>query len=1118
MKTNLPKFLDNVGVFTYRGNFTGFLNDFVAYGTAYSNLGSIESDISFKPKKDNELKVEGHIRTRNLRVGSIFNTEHLGKLTLNGNIEGTIKDSLYDLTFNGVIDTIDIKNYLYKKMIVKGNLKNKLFNGSLSIDDPNLKLDYSGNLDLSPSLPVFKFDATIAYADLHKLNLMSDTVSKISCFLKANFEGNIIDNMQGQIDIVQLRYKNSKDILFLDKATINNSNLDGSSLLTIKSDWFDARFKGQYNFMYLTNSIIRLQQHYLPSAYFAETKSDAPANNFSYTINVKDALPVTKVFAPDYLFEAPFTLTGFFDETNYSVLLESNIPSVSYSGRKAENINLTFETISNGFIGKINSSNVSFSKNIQLQNLNIESTGMNDKLSVDLSWNNHGNKTTKGKISTQTLFERRDSRFPHIIVDIAPSALYVSDSIWNLNHSTVTIDSSSFDFGGLSMKNTEQNFYLEGKISKNANEKASLELKNIDFSLLEFLMGKSGINGKINGKIDLFDIYRHQKVNLDLVLNDFAFDQYVFGDLGLKSNWNSEIEKLVSNISLKDRDKTLIAGSGLIDPINSSVDMNLSLNKTPIKFLEIFVPFLFYDVTGEVNGNVNVTGKISHMLFNGNLTPETRAGLGIKYMKTHYFFSDPVVLRNDSIQFPTIKIEDDLGNKAILKGSIAHEDFYKNLRYDLNITTDRLLAMNTTMTDNDRFYGTAFASGYLDINGQGSEVYLKGDFRSEKGTSIYIPLERKEEVQKYDFIRFITTQTKVERSFDYKVVTSGLDMNFDIDVTPEAKVQLIFNSQIGDVIKGEGSGNIQVKVDKDYNLKLYGDYVIEKGDYLFTLENIINKHFTINRGGTIKWTGDPYDAQLDITAVYKVKTSLYDLFPGNTQYMDVVRRLPVDCIIKLNESLMKPAIDFKIELPTAEESIKDEFNRLIVTKEDINKQMISLLMLGRFYTPEFYAGKTPPKTGTELVGATASTTASELLSNQLSNWLSQISDEVDIGVNYRPGNEISDDQIELALSTQIFNDRVTIDGNIANNSNISTKNSGEIIGDFDIKVKITDDGRLQFKAFNHSNDNIIYDTAPYTQGIGLTYREEFNTLKELLKKYKEAILKKRKKTVAPKEK
>ena len=164
----------------------------------------------------------------------------------------------------------------------------------------------------------------------------------------------------------------------------------------------------------------------------------------------------------------------------------------------------------------------------------------------------------------------------------------------------------------------------------------------------------------------------------------------------------------------------------------------------------------------------------------------------------------------------------------------------------------------------------------------------------------------------------------------------------------------------------------------------------------------------------------------------------------------------------------------------------------------MNKQILSLLVLGQFYTPDYLRGSYEAS-NPNLVG----TTASELFSNQLSNWLSEISNNVDVGVNYRPGNQITDDEIQLALSTQIFNDRVSINGNIGNNgTQVATANNSEIVGDFDLNVKLTNNGKLQLKAYNHSNNNIIYETSPYTQGIGVTYRENYDTFNELWEKFK----------------
>jgi hypothetical protein len=323
-------------------------------------------------------------------------------------------------------------------------------------------------------------------------------------------------------------------------------------------------------------------------------------------------------------------------------------------------------------------------------------------------------------------------------------------------------------------------------------------------------------------------------------------------------------------------------------------------------------------------------------------------------------------------------------------------------------------------------------------------------------------------------------------------------MKFNIEITPDAKAQLIYNSKIGDVIRSQGSGNMQVSIDNDNNILLYGDYTVEQGDYLFTLQNVINKRFEIQQNGTIEWNGDPYDATLDLNAIYRLKASLSELFASIDGSADYTQRIPVLCKIALTKSLNNPDIKLDIELPTAEDRIIDEVRQYISSEEDMNKQILSLLVLGKFYTPEYLRGSYA-STGNNLVGSTAS----ELLSNQFSNWLSQISNDFDVGFNYRPGNQITNDEVELALSTQLFNDRVSINGNIGNNSAQRTNaNNNGLVGDAEVNVKITNNGKLQLKAYNHANNNIIYETSPYTQGVGLTYREDFNNFDELWKKVK----------------
>jgi hypothetical protein len=419
--------------------------------------------------------------------------------------------------------------------------------------------------------------------------------------------------------------------------------------------------------------------------------------------------------------------------------------------------------------------------------------------------------------------------------------------------------------------------------------------------------------------------------------------------------------------------------------------------------------------------------------------------------------------------------------------------------YDLSVKTNKILAINTTSQINEQFYGKLFGSGVIRITGTDAALRIDCIARTEKGTEMNISLDYEGDAQEYNFLTFKKSgyQSKSQTK-EYPYYKSDLQMRFNIEITPEARAQLIYNSKIGDVIRSEGTGNMQVTIDNDNNISLFGEYTVEQGDYLFTLQNVINKRFDIQRGGTIEFNGDPMDATVNLNAIYRLKASLSDLpvfFASTGTNTDYTQRIPVMCKINLSKSLNNPEIKFDIELPTAEDRIKDQVLQYVSSEEDMNKQILSLLVLGKFNTPESGVNNS-------LANSTAST-ASELFSNQFSNWLSQISNDFDIGVNYRPGNAITNDEIELALSTQIFNNRVSFNGNIANNSSQRTNaNNNGLVGDADVNVKLTNNGKLQLKAYNHANNNLIYETSPYTQGVGITYREDFNDFKGLWQKVK----------------
>jgi hypothetical protein len=369
-------------------------------------------------------------------------------------------------------------------------------------------------------------------------------------------------------------------------------------------------------------------------------------------------------------------------------------------------------------------------------------------------------------------------------------------------------------------------------------------------------------------------------------------------------------------------------------------------------------------------------------------------------------------------------------------------------------------------------------------------------------TSIKIPLSNEGELNEYNFITVINQDSTEEEETElenYQVDLSGMQINMYLTVTPDAEVQIIFDPKLGDIIKGRGNGYLEMRINTAGNFAMSGEYTIEEGDYLFTLQNFINKKFTIEPGSKLRWNGDPFDATIDIIANYRTKASLNDLLGTDEEGQS---KIFVEDRLTMTGRLMTPDVKYEIYLPNSDEEARLKVNNAISSNEELNKQFISLLLQNRFVLSST-AGSSN-NSGSSSYSSAAGVNASEFLSNQLSHWLSQISNDVDVGINYRSNREMKNDEVQVALSTQLFNDRLTINGSVDVATNAAVNASDNIVGEFDLDYKITKNGKFRIKTYNHVNNEILYAN-DYTQGFGVFYKEEFNTLGELWRRYWRSI-------------
>ena len=1098
-RLNIPDNLLQAGVIEYNGNFTGFLSDFVAFGTFRSKWGVLTTDLSFLPSKGEMLKINGKLKTIDFKAGELLQTEILDRVTFNGNIQGLLNPKTQDFnaTVSGQIDSIQVNNYNYKDIHLNGDIKNRKFEGNLVVNDQNLKFRFDGGFDLNVPVPVFNFTMLMEKADLNALNLLSAyKQSEISFDLNANFTGNSIDNLAGFIHFNKGQYRNENGKVAFDNFDLKTFN-ESEPVLQIRSDFLDADIRGQYQLHNLPYSIKSIIARYIPSSGIKIPVQKA-TNNFDFRLMLKDINRFTRVLVPDLIIE-PGKVEGSINSDKNTLVLIGGFPQIQYQASVLKNVTVNINGDS-----KLNIRNkvdeVDLGEKIKVYNLSLISEASGDILDSKLAWNNFGGVSYSGSINTSTKFFPQKN-YPHLEISVKPTRIYLADSLWQINSALITVDSTLIKINKLKLSSHSQSITADGSIDKSPDKKLNILFNQIDLnSLNAFIAGDIELKGQLDGSLSLFDVYRRTLFLSDLKIDGLSLIGQPIGDASIQSRWDTDAEEINAELDVNSDGKNTLQAFGIYNPARDSLSIHTIFDHFSLMILQPLLGDAFANFHGDATGKVRVYGHLNSIQHEGALYA-SNAGLMLSDLQVNYNLSDSVRFLGNRIIFPDIKISDDYGNTGVFTGTIRHRSF-SNMIYDLSIKTKKIMAFNTTPDINEAFYGKLFGSGIIRITGNDDKLLIDGTARTEKGTEMNISLDYSGEAQEYNFLSFVSHdyQSKQEpRVIPYN--SSDLVMKFNVEVTPEAKVQLIYNSKIGDVIRSQGSGNMEVGINNNGDISLFGEYTFEQGDYLFTLQNVINKKFEIQKGGTIQWNGDPEDAIVSLNAVYHLKASLSELFAITlTENKDYAQRLPVLCKIALSNSLSNPDIKFDIELPTAEDKIKEEVKQYISTDEDMNKQMLSLLVLGKFYTPEYLRG-TYAASNNNLVGSTAS----ELLSNQFSNWLSQISNDFDVGVNYRPGNQITNDEVELALSTQLFNDRVTINGNIGNNSALRTNinsNSNSFVGDADVNVKITNNGKLQLKAYNRANNNLIYETSPYTQGVGLSYREDFNDFNELWKKMK----------------
>lgn len=1127
----LPPVAHDMGLISYKGSFTGFTTDFVSFGKLTTERGTFATDLSLRPDGKNTFGFRGSLRTSDVDLGFITREDEIfGGLWMHAEIDGSMESfRSLSATINGVIDSVEVNRYLYRNINVAGTYADKIWDGNVQIREPNIEMDLMGRFDLEKSMPEFDFSMNLAHADLVTLNLIKkDSVFRASALVTANFRGNRTDNLEGDLRLINSTLVNSNGTLNIYDFLVSSDIIAGEPRLTLKSDFADAQVKGQYSFDAISRSVSGILARIFPSKFKEKEfkKGEEPSvAMFALDARLKKIDKLSDFLGTGVSISEGTRLTGNFWSDRHEMVAEVQSDAITYSGLRMSRMNMRGSANAETVRVFLTADTIMLPDKSELDNFSLEAQGKNDTVNLGMKWDNRDKGRTFGEVKARGFFSMNRMERPVMTLAILPTGVTVSSTPWTISPARIVIDSTSAYFDNILVSSRTNFIRLDGKLSRSPDDKLALSFEGLNLSYLNNLINKDPedkeslqmrFEGLMNGNVSLSDVYDNLLFESNINITDFRMNDKDYGLVKIISEWDPRKKVAVIDVSNDFAGKQSIDIKGSYAPSSRIADIAVSAFDLPLDIINPFVSAFATDLRGLGSGTVRLKGKLKQLEMTGSVMARD-ASLKISFLQTRYSFSDSVRFTPDGINFRNIRIFDEKRNQGTINGMLSHRSF-KDIGVSFDINMDKMLVLNTKPKDSDMFYGTAYASGYAGIRGNEDKLVFNISAKTAPNTEFFVPLNSSSSVSDYPFITFISHDEVIageeqgeQNRFVRQETGSNIELNFDLEVTPEAEVQLILDETAGGVIRGQGEGKLNISLNSKGDVRMSGNYVIANGDYLFTLGNILNKRFAVEEGGTVSWNGPIEDASLNLRALYKTKAALSEVF-GEAEFSELKVKLPVECILNLSGKLLNPAISFDINLPTADERTRELLRVAIDTEEELSRQFLYLLVMNSFYPdPSLYnsgstAGSPYGQAGSPVSPNVGVTTTTEMLSNQLSNWLSQISNDFDVGFSYRPGSELTDQEVELALSTQLLNDKVTVNGNVDVRGNQSNTSTSNISGEFTVEVRLTD--MLRFKVFNRSNYNLYYQVHPYTQGVGLFYRRDFNRLKDMFIKPEERRRKK----------
>ena len=1065
-KVKIPKEIQRLGTIHLTGKAKG-------YEKVLSAKGNIETDagnISLQAVK-NDDRIKASVDTRGVNLGRILDNRKLGTVEARIDAHGTMKH----IFAKGNIARFDYGNYYFHNIEIDGDYDMKTLRGTASIADPNVNLSVKGDYHLGSRL--YALDAAI--------NHLRPTV---------------------------LGMKMHDPSYSLDNISISANNKGKEGHLDIEAPFVSLYARGQYDLTTIYGSIMRLVADKLPTIPGISKHAAKGYNDFTLQANITSAEVLQRMFGLPLSLSLPVHINGNISDAEKNVNLYINAPNFSWDGSAFHDANIELNTIGDSLKMEARiSQGLPYEKAPVYR---LRAAAADNNLSTLLYYANQSSKLPiTGKIDARTQFFTSDNGATGVHVTVNPSEIMLGEKKWLLNPADIIYRKNELTVDMLNFSHGDQHIIINGKATPQATDSIVADLKDVDVAYILNLVNFHSVDfaGKASGKAVVKSIFQTPEAYANLDVKDFVFENGPLGTLHAKAAYDNQEGQINIDATAEDGPEHLTVINGYVSPKRNYIDLGIEAHNTSLKFMENFCGSFMNNVEAWCKGKLNVVGDLKNINLVGDVVAHGK--MHMKQLGTDYTFNH---LRAhaipDDIQFEGDSIYDSHYNGkhshfALIRGGIHHKHLTR-LSYDLDIDANNFLGFDTHEFGDDTFYGTVFATGTVGIHGKSGETIIDIDATPEPHSIFVYNVASPDAISAGSFIHWNDATPYIYRPYspdsdkDKKKdsssdFSSDMRINFLVNTNPNLTLKLMMDDQTGDYITLNGNGVIRANYYNKGGLDMFGNYVVDHGQYKLTIQNIIKKDFDFQPGGTIAFGGDPYNAPLNLQAKYTVNgVPLSDLSIGRSFSSNNIR---VDCLMDITGTPGAPKVDFSMDLPTVNSDAKQMIYSVINSQEEMNQQVLYLLGIGRFYTQTKNNQTSEDASQQSQTSLAMQSLLSGTISQQINNVLSSFvnSSNWNFGANISTGNEgFNNAEYEGILSGRLLNNRLLFNGQFGYRDNANATQS--FIGDFDLRYLIFPNGNLSIHVYNQTNDRYFTRNSLNTQGVGLIMKKDFFNLRDLL--------------------